>query len=78
MNSAWIRSSLNHFDWQQFGTAALNSILYIVIILVISRVAYWLIIYLLQRTLLDHKGKKSSMNVRLIQCSRFLEVCRFI
>ncbi len=58
MNSAWIRSSLNHFDWQQFGTAALNSILYIVIILVISRVAYWLIIYLLQRTLLDHKGKK--------------------
>ncbi|MCO1601441.1 mechanosensitive ion channel family protein [Desulfosporosinus nitroreducens] len=58
MNSAWIQSSLNHFDWQQFGTAALNSILYIVIILVISRVAYWLIIYLLRRTLLDHKGKK--------------------
>jgi len=58
MNSVWIQSNLNRFDWQQFGTAALNSILYIVIILVISRVAYWLIIYLLRRTLLDHKGKK--------------------
>ncbi|MCB8818634.1 mechanosensitive ion channel family protein [Desulfosporosinus shakirovi] len=58
MNSVWIQSNLNRFDWQQLGTAALNSILYIVIILVISRVAYWLIIYLLRRTLLDHKGKR--------------------
>ncbi|HBV86657.1 mechanosensitive ion channel family protein [Desulfosporosinus sp.] len=58
MNSTWIENRWNGFDWTQIGTVVLNSLLYIVTILVISRVAYGLIIYILRRMLLDHRGKR--------------------
>lgn len=56
--NTWIENSFLNFNWQQLGTTILNSLLYVVFILVISRVAYGVVIYILRRMLLDHKGKK--------------------
>ena len=58
MNGTWIQDSLNEFNWHQLATSSLNSLLYVVAILVIARVAYWVLIHLLRRTFLDRKGKK--------------------
>jgi len=58
MKSTWLQNSLNSFNWHQLGATVLNSLLYIVIIFVIARVAYGLVIYLLRRVFLDNKGKK--------------------
>lgn len=58
MNGTWIQVGINDINWHQLGVDALNSLLYIIIILAIARVSYALIIYLLRRMLLDRKGKK--------------------
>ena len=58
MNGTWIQVGINNINWHQLGVDALNSLLYIIIILAIARVSYGLIIYLLRRMLLDRKGKK--------------------
>ncbi|MFZ3132591.1 MAG: mechanosensitive ion channel family protein [Desulfosporosinus sp.] len=57
MNVSWIPENISDFDWHRFGFAVLNTILYIVVILVAARVAYGLLIYLLRRMLVDRKGK---------------------
>ena len=57
MNVSWIPENITDFDWHKFGFTALNTVLYIVVILVVARVAYGLLIYLLRRMLVDPKGK---------------------
>lgn len=56
MDISWIRES-TYFNWQQMGFAVLSKVLYIVVILVVARVVYGLLIYLLRRMLVDRKGK---------------------
>lgn len=58
MNGTWIQDNLSRFDWDGLGSTALNSLLYIVMILVIARFSYGLLIRLLRRMLIDHKGKR--------------------
>ena len=53
----WIPNKLAVFDWHGVGLYVLNTILYIIIVLVVARVAYAVIIYLLRRLLLERKGK---------------------
>ena len=57
MNVSWILQTFNNFDWQTFGFAALNKVLYVVILLVAARVMYGILIYVLKRMLVDRKGK---------------------
>jgi hypothetical protein len=57
MNVSWIPENINNFNWHKFGFAALNTVLYIIVILIVARVAYGLLIYLLRRMLVDRKGK---------------------
>ena len=57
MNVSWITKNISDFDWQKFGFTALDKVLYIVVILVVARVAYGLLIYLLRRMLVDRKVK---------------------
>jgi len=55
MNVTW--QNISDFDWHKFGFFALYNIFYIVVILVVARVVYGLLIYLLRRMLVDRKGK---------------------
>ena len=55
--SLWIPENISDFDWHKVGLAALYTILYIVVILVVARIAYGLLIYLLRRMLVGRKGK---------------------
>ncbi|HWQ40410.1 MAG TPA: mechanosensitive ion channel family protein [Desulfosporosinus sp.] len=57
MNISWIPENISDFDWHKVGLAALYTVLYIVVILVVARVAYGLLIYLLRRMLVGRKGK---------------------
>ena len=57
MNVSWIPENISDFNWHKFGFAALNTVLYIVVILAVARVAYGVLIYLLRRMLVDRKGK---------------------
>ena len=57
MNVSWIPENISDFNWHKFGIATLNTVLYIVIILVVARITYGLFIYLLRRTLVDRKVK---------------------
>lgn len=57
MNVTWIRDKLSDFDWHKIGLSTLNTLLHIVFIIAIARVAYGLLIYLLRRTLVDRKVK---------------------
>ncbi|SPF32454.1 Mechanosensitive ion channel family protein [Candidatus Desulfosporosinus infrequens] len=57
MNVSLIPDDILDFDWHKFGLAALNAVLYVVVILVLARVTYGLLIYLLRRMLVDRKGK---------------------
>ncbi|ODA40152.1 mechanosensitive ion channel family protein [Desulfosporosinus sp. BG] len=58
MNVTWIPDKLSDFDWHKIGIAALNTLLYIAVILVVARIAYGLLIYLLRRMLVERKGKQ--------------------
>jgi len=58
MNGTWLQNSLNNYYWPQLGTTALNSLLYIVTILIIARISYGVFVYILRRMLLDRQGKK--------------------
>lgn len=58
MIRTWFEDALIGVEWQKLGAAALNSFIYIVVILIIARLAYGVVIYLLSRMLLHHKGKK--------------------
>lgn len=55
--NGWIQNS-NNLNWQQIGTAVLNWLLYLIVILVVARLVYGISVYLLKRTLLDRKGNR--------------------
>lgn len=57
MDITWIPDKLSDFDWHRLGVSALNTLLYIVVILFVARLTYGLLIYLLRRVLVDGKGK---------------------
>jgi small-conductance mechanosensitive channel len=57
MNISWIPENISDLDWNKVGLAALYTVLYIIVILVVARVVYGLLIYLLRRMLVDRKGK---------------------
>ena len=58
MNVSWIpENNISNFNWHELGLATLNKVLYIIVILVVARVAYGLLIYLLRRMLVNRKGR---------------------
>jgi len=57
MNVSWIPKNIRDFDWQTVGWDAINTILYIVVTLIVARVIYGVLIYLLGRMLVDRKVK---------------------
>lgn len=57
MNLTGLLTTIEEFNWRQLELFALNTLLYVVVILVVSRLAYGLLIYLLRRTLVDRKVK---------------------
>ena len=57
MNFTWIPEKISDFDWSKFGDSALHTVLYIVFMLIVARLAYGLLIYLLRRVLVERKGK---------------------
>lgn len=57
MNVIGIPNMISDFDWQTLGTRALNTLIYIVVILIIARLTYGLLVFMLRRVLIQHKGK---------------------
>ncbi|KUO73523.1 MAG: mechanosensitive ion channel protein MscS [Desulfosporosinus sp. BRH_c37] len=57
MNVSWVPKNIRDINWQNFGLSALNTVIYIVVILVVARLAYGLLIFLLRRMLVDRKVK---------------------
>ena len=57
MNVSWIPENISDFNWNKVGLTALYTILYIVVILALARIAYGVLIYLLKRMLVDRKVK---------------------
>ncbi|AET70981.1 small-conductance mechanosensitive channel [Desulfosporosinus orientis DSM 765] len=55
--NGWIEDNY-YINWHQLGTAAFNWLLYLIAILVVARIVYGVSVYLLQRTLLDQRGKR--------------------
>jgi Small-conductance mechanosensitive channel len=53
----WISSKLAVFDWNSLGWSVINTLLYIIVVLVVARVAYALIIYLLRHLLVERNVK---------------------
>jgi small conductance mechanosensitive channel len=58
MNVTWIPENISAYNWHNLGMAVLNSVLYIVVIIVVARIAYGVFVYLLKRMLVDRKGKQ--------------------
>ncbi|HEY8911466.1 MAG TPA: mechanosensitive ion channel family protein [Desulfosporosinus sp.] len=57
MNVSWIPDNFSNFNWQKFGFSALYTVIYVVGIIVLARVVYGFLIYLLRRMLVDRKVK---------------------
>lgn len=57
MNVIGIPNMISDFDWHTLGTRALNTLIYIVVILIIARLTYGLLVFMLRRVLIQHKGK---------------------
>lgn len=57
MNVSWLLKNISDISWQSLEYFALNSLLYIVELLILARVSYSLLIYLLRRMLVGRKGK---------------------
>lgn len=57
MNVSWLSENFSDFSWQSLGFFALNKVLYIVVILVVARLAYGVLIYALRRMLVERKGR---------------------
>lgn len=57
MNISWIPENISDLDWHKFGFSVLNTVLYIIVILIAARVLYGILIYLLRRILVDRKVK---------------------
>ncbi|WP_407306095.1 mechanosensitive ion channel family protein [Desulfosporosinus sp. SB140] len=58
MTISWLPKNITEFSWQDLESFALNTLLYIVVLLILARVAYSLLIYLLRRMLVERKGKQ--------------------
>ena len=78
MNASWIPEDILNFDSHKFGLAALNAVLYFVVILVVAHVTYGLLIYLLRRMLVNRKGKHLWMSVKEIRYFRSFAACCFM
>lgn len=55
--SLWLPFQWMMIDWQKLGISALHSLVYIIEVLVLARIAYALLIIALRRLLLRRKGK---------------------
>lgn len=53
----WVPTQWAALDWHVFGFKIVNAFVYIVLILVIARLAYSVLIYLLRRVLVQRRGK---------------------
>lgn len=53
----WIPSRISSFNWNSLGWSIINTLLYIIVVLVVARVAYGLIIFLLRHLLVERKVK---------------------
>ncbi|TGE34008.1 mechanosensitive ion channel family protein [Desulfosporosinus sp. Sb-LF] len=58
MNVSWITKEIGGLDLPQLGFAILNTLIYLVVILLFARIAYGLSIYMLRRVLVQRKGKQ--------------------
>lgn len=57
MNVSWLPRNMTDINWQILEYFVLNTLLYIVGLLILARVSYSLLIYLLRRMLVERKGK---------------------
>ncbi|MDR3600201.1 MAG: mechanosensitive ion channel family protein [Desulfosporosinus sp.] len=57
MNVSWIPETISDLNWYKLGIDVLNTVLYLIVVIVVARLAYGLAIYLLKRVLVDRKGK---------------------
>ncbi|WP_088188680.1 mechanosensitive ion channel family protein [Desulfosporosinus sp. FKA] len=57
MNVSWLPHNITGLNWQDLESFVLNSLLYIVVLLILARLAYGLLIYFLRRMLVERKGK---------------------
>ncbi|MHB1652550.1 MAG: mechanosensitive ion channel family protein [Desulfitobacteriaceae bacterium] len=55
--TGWWPSQWANFDWHHVGATALSEFIYILEILVLARLSYILLVYLLRRVLLHNRGK---------------------
>lgn len=59
MNSTtWIQEKISLLKWHELGVSTLNTLLYIVVTLIIARLAYGLLIYMFRRLLVERRGKR--------------------
>ncbi|MDQ7092478.1 mechanosensitive ion channel family protein [Desulfosporosinus sp. PR] len=58
MSISWLPINISDFNWQDLKSFALNTLLYIVVLLILARVAYSLFVYLLRRMLVERKGRQ--------------------
>lgn len=57
MSISGFLDSLSDLSWRKFTLAALDSLFYIIIVLIVARLAYQIIVYLLKRILVNRKSK---------------------
>ncbi|GAB6153417.1 mechanosensitive ion channel family protein [Desulfosporosinus burensis] len=57
MNVTWIQEKIGYYDWPGLGITAVNTLVYIVTILIFARLIYALLIYTFRRLLVERKGK---------------------
>ena len=54
----WLMAQWQQIDWTGLGIQGLHAVLYIAVVLLIARVSYAALVYLLRRVLVDRKGTK--------------------
>ncbi|MGC7871689.1 mechanosensitive ion channel family protein [Desulfosporosinus sp. SYSU MS00001] len=57
MNVSWLPHNITGLNWHNLESFVLNSLLYIVMLLILARLAYGLLIFFLRRMLVERKGK---------------------
>jgi small-conductance mechanosensitive channel len=57
MDVTWIIENIRNLDWHKLGISALNTALNIVFMLIVARLVYGLLIYLLRHAFVERKGK---------------------
>lgn len=57
MDFSWLSTKITMVKWQNLGYTALDTLIYLVVLLILARVSYSIIIFLLRRLLVERKGQ---------------------